>query len=510
MPPGVVLTAVSLVVGWMALAPVRNRLGAVGYHLVALPVGLLGWGLVTSVSMAAGSGWGIWWPVALLAWAAIVAGGTWWFTREMAPVERSPVPWWSFLIALLGLVAFAWAIAQAGITAYSVDGWSQYVPDGLLQHDAGRTSGRSLGHRMLLLPAIHAGYYAVGGEFPHVIHPVMGLLTAALVWVGTWWAASGLGKIVRALAATSITLLMTASAAFLFQALYIHSHMITAMYLLLALLSLGKATGWMRVSSRSSVREPAEEPGLDPAWLLIAGLATSAIVLARPDGAAYSIVPLAVAVALMLRQHAAARSVDAFFGPSIAVTLLVSAGAFVQAGIWESDKLSGAVFLAFLGAQVVAWLIMRFLSGRSPAWLATGTNPLRLIIGIDILALSLIWRRAGEQAITTVQNMSTNLLSQGGYRFTWPYAAAVLTLSLALRPRSTRHPYTGYLLFAIVQFFAIALAVHSLTHPGRLGWGDSFNRVAFHVLPVVYLYAGMYLGEVLAALERSREDSSAI
>lgn len=510
MPPGVVLTAVSLAVGWAALAPVRNRLGTVGYHLAALPVGLLGWGIVASVSMAVESGWGIWWPVALLAWAATVAVATRWFTREMTADEEAPIPWWSFPVVLFSLIAFAWAIAYVGITAYSVDGWSQYVPDGLTLHDIGRTSGRFLGHRMILLPAVHAAYCAVGGEFPHVIHPVMGLLTAALVWAGTWWATSGLGKVLRALVATSVVLLMTASAAFLFQALYIHSHMITAMYLLLALLSLGRATGWTQESPRTSTRVPTEETGLNPAWLAIAGLATSAITLARPDGAAYSVIPVAVAAAVMLRQHATVREVDAFFGPSIATTLLVSAGAFVQAGIWESDKLAGAVFLAFLGAQAIAWLIMRFLTGNPPTWLTTGTNPLRLVIGIDILALSVIWRRAGEKAVTAVQNMSTNLLSQGGYRFIWPYAAAVLTLSLALRPRSTRHPYTGYLLFAILQFFAIALAVHSLTHPGRLGWGDSFNRVSFHVLPVVYLYAGMYLGEVLAALERSREDSSAI
>ena len=41
----------------------------------------------------------------------------------------------------------------------------------------------------------------------------------------------------------------------------------------------------------------------------------------------------------------------------------------------------------------------------------------------------------------------------------------------------------------IAQFFAIALVVHGLAHPGRLSSADSFNRVAFHIVPIALWYA---------------------
>ena len=45
-------------------------------------------------------------------------------------------------------------------------------------------------------------------------------------------------------------------------------------------------------------------------------------------------------------------------------------------------------------------------------------------------------------------------------------------------------------LFAIAQFFAIALVVFGVAHPGRLATADSFNRVAFHMVPVAMWYIG--------------------
>jgi len=269
------------------------------------------------------------------------------------------------------------------------------------------------------------------------------------------------------------------------------------MYVLAAIVATGCAAGWL---GRRSADDRTE-----PAWLVIAGLATAALVLARPDGAAYSLIPFAVAAAALVRVRAGAAEIDAYFAPLVVTSALVTAGAMVQTGVWESDKLPGALLLAFIAAQGLVWVAVRWLSRRDLGWLARGTNAVRTIVALDVPVLLVVWRRAGEQGMAAVQNMTTNLLLQGGYRFVWPYAAGVLGMSVALRPKTTRNPYTAYVLFAIVQFFAVALAVHALTHPGRLGWGDSFNRVAFHILPVVYLYAGLYLSELVAAVTGPRD-----
>ena len=48
----------------------------------------------------------------------------------------------------------------------------------------------------------------------------------------------------------------------------------------------------------------------------------------------------------------------------------------------------------------------------------------------------------------------------------------------------------AFTLFAIGQFFAIALVVHGVAHPGRIASADSFNRVAFHMVPIALWYIG--------------------
>jgi hypothetical protein len=497
MPTGVTLTILSLAVGWAALMPLRQRLGSVGYHLAALPVGLLGWAMVAALAFALEMGLG-WALVSVGLWVALVAVLGMLATRNEGMARHPAPPWWSYLAVLGVLVAFSWVIAASGITAYSVDGWSQYVPDGLGISETGLTTGRALGHRMVLLTSIHAGYFALGGEFPYVIHPVMGLVTAALVFAGIWWAGRRSRIVVRVLVASVVTALLVSNAVYLFMSLYIHSHMITAMYLLASVVAIERATGWLG-------RKNGPDGAIEPAWMLVAGFASSAVLLARPDGPAYSVIPLALAAAVLLRERAPARVTDSYFAPLVVTSTLVTAAAVLQKGIWDSDKLSGAMLIAFIAGQAVAWVVVRWLACRDLGWIARGTNAIKLAVGLNIPGLMVVWRRAGDQGVTTFQNMSTNLLQQGGYRFVWPYAAGVIGMSLALRPKSTRHPFTPYLLYTIFQFFAVALAVHALNQPGRLGWGDSFNRVAFHILPVVYLYAGFYLSELAAAVARTRD-----
>jgi len=502
MPPGVTLAVVSLVVGWAALAPVRHRMGALGYHLAALPVGLMGWTFVTGIALALRTGFGVALvTTGLVTWVFVVGAFCWWVSRGGDRFAPGP-PLWTHVVVLAVLVAFSWTIAAAGITAYSADGWSQYVPDGQALSETGLTTGRALGHRLVLLTSVHAGYYTLGGEFPHVIHPVMGLVTAALVFAGVWWASVRSRLWVRIALSSAITGLLVSNAVYLFMSLYIHSHMISAMYLLTAVVAIERAMGWPGSDARG-------ERAVEPAWLAVAGLAGAAVLLGRPDGAAYSLIPLLIATAVLVRAHAPARAVDAYFAPLVGVSAFVALGAIAQKGIWESDKLSGWMLLAFIVAEGLAWIVVRLLAGRDLGWLSRGANAIRLAVALNVPVLTVVWRRAGEQGAAALQNMSANLLQQGGYRFAWPYAAGVIVLSLALRPKATRHPYTAYALYAILQFFGIALAVHMLQHPGRLGWGDSFNRVAFHILPVVYLYAGMYVSELTATLAGRRGNRGA-
>jgi hypothetical protein len=51
----------------------------------------------------------------------------------------------------------------------------------------------------------------------------------------------------------------------------------------------------------------------------------------------------------------------------------------------------------------------------------------------------------------------------------------------------------------IVLFFTTAALIHGASHLGRLGPTDSFNRVAFHIVPVIVWYTGVVLKRILGA-----------
>ena len=61
-------------------------------------------------------------------------------------------------------------------------------------------------------------------------------------------------------------------------------------------------------------------------------------------------------------------------------------------------------------------------------------------------------------------------------------------------------PGSGEALYAVAQFALIALFVHGTTHPGRFGLYDSFNRIIFHTVPLVWFVAACTLGGSAAVL----------
>jgi hypothetical protein len=488
--PGILLAATTVIVGWLALLPLRDRLGPLGYHACAIPAGVLGWSVVASVSMALESGWTVW----LVAGSLFIwCGGVWliaWLTFGRWPEKRLPTPgeWAGHAIFLGGVLLVAMIFSLLGVSAFSADGWSQYEPDGMVLSEVGRIAERALGNRMVSVSALHAAYHFFGGEFTHVIQPVLAMATALIVGAGIWWStARRLALRWRALVTAVPVLAMLTNAVYAFHAIYIHSHMISAMFLALAMVALLKGS---------------DAEDMDCSWLIVAGLGTAGVVLSRPDGAAYAVVPILVASALLVRATNVGRSVPAaFFGPLLGAVSVVVVGGIVQHGNWWTRKLSLQTLLIFLALYAFTWVLVRAIcSGNHTGWLRTGTNPLRLAVALDFLALFVAWRVWFDTVMHSLSNMMSNLLSTGGYRSFWPLMSSVVVISLSLRPNSSRHRFTAYALFAVVQFMVIAFVLHGIRHPGRIGWGDSFTRVSFQIVPVIYLYVGLYIGELARAV----------
>jgi hypothetical protein len=86
---------------------------------------------------------------------------------------------------------------------------------------------------------------------------------------------------------------------------------------------------------------------------------------------------------------------------------------------------------------------------------------------------------------------TANLFEMGAYNRFWYFGFGLVLVGVIAAGLYRRNRWGGYLLYAIVQFFALAFVIHAATHPGRIGWGDSFNRIAFHALPLLFWLFGL-------------------
>lgn len=483
MVPQLALVGCSLAIGWASLWPIRTSLGPWGFHGAAMPTGLLAWSMPAIVAIALHREYS---PLLVLVsialWIVLIAGAGMLFGRPRQAEQAAP-QWWTFALVAAAYLALAALIASWGIAVYSHDGWAQYTLSGWLLHDAGEASHILVAQRMLSLSAIQAAYATFGGEFDSVVFPTMALATTGLVALGTLWASERLPRLVRGVLALGVVTLMATTPTFAFMSLYFHSHMITAMFLLLAVIAVWRGTR--------------DEDG-NGAWIFVAGLAATGVVLARPDGPAYVFIIVLTLVAAMLRARCDVKRYDAFFLMPALLLGLYTVATIIQRGMWTSSKISAMQMLEFAALYVIAWAVLRFVPWQRSDWLTYRTNTLALILSTEAIVIVWVFRRIGMQGVKTLENMLVNLLQNGGWRSFWWFMAAFLIISVALKA-ARRDPFTGYVLFAASQFAVIALIIHGVAHPGRLGWGDSFNRVAFHAVPLLYLYLGMHAAGLMRA-----------
>lgn len=484
-----VFTLATLLCGWAALAPIRKRLGTLGFHIAAYPIGLMGWCVVALVGGLTGGPWS---PVdvalGLIGASAIIAGLA--RLSQSSFTGGNPVPRWTYLGWGGVLIALAWAISVSGITQSSYDAVFHYASWGVWLADGGGLTEWIVGAYGPLIPAVSAGGRVLGAGWVATPWPLLSLHVLALVYTAV---RSGLLSTLHEMRASFVAIaacgLLASTTHFAGQVLYPHSHMVSATYLLLSVFAVWRALGSDAVEADSD----------RPSWLLLAGLATAGLAFSRVDGLAYAAVPLAVAGVLRLRRGLpGAALLPAVLGAGLPLAAYYGL-AFALLGGWDSDKLSGraAAYVLIALALLVALVA---LAERLPLiGHSISTGPTRWVLAASLVAISAVgiarWDSFSDSAVT----MYRNLTEKGGYGVLWFVAAAMMLLSLLTWRRWRTGPWPGGLALAIAVFFATAIVVHGSGHPGRLGPADSFTRVAFHVLPLVFWYWGLFAGSVLAS-----------
>jgi hypothetical protein len=227
----------------------------------------------------------------------------------------------------------------------------------------------------------------------------------------------------------------------------------------------------------------------------------------RSHDLVYVFVPMLVVVALRFQRGWTTRRLVAYAGPLLAVLAASYVGAFLRLHAWKSDKMSGKTALLCLVLMAVVPVISEMLARWDRvAWLRRGHNAIRAMLVLDVLGVAGAAAVARGRFVVSTTNMVTNLFSTGGYEHLWYFLAGVVLVTVLLGILKCGDG-PAYTLFAIAQFFAVALVVHGVTHPGRLSPADSFNRVAFHIVPVILFYTAASVA-VFWSARAARKDAA--
>ncbi len=496
------MTAVSLVAGWVALWPIRERLGPGGYHLAAYPVGLVLW--PTAFALLSLLGLGLWLPSVIAALAVTLFVAT--SLLELGAGDSdagSPVAVWTYAgwgFLVLGVAA---AVGLSGITSAAYDSVFHYERWGMWLADGGPLTVDLAGAYSLFIPSVHAANRFFGADWTSTPYPVLSLHVAAtLVMAVGQWGRRRVGPGVSATLAAVFMVLLVTTPRYIHHTLYVHSHMITAAYLAIALYSLQRAYLGGH-DAGESVPGPTQR-----AWALVAGLMSGGFALTRTDGIAY--VALIIAVASLLHlESPRSRPTHALFVGATAVPIALSYWSlYAELGMWEARKLSGetaALVLLVLSVGVLLTLFASLLP-RLGEWLTVRGHAMALTVVLEVIALVALAVLFTDTFIEATTNMATNLFRTGGNGYLWYFAAGTVLASLLWGGQWRAGRWPRYVFFSMVTFFVIAIAVHTTGHPGRPSPADSFNRVSFHVIPLVFWYVAMVVTSLVAEYRGTPDD----
>lgn len=478
--------------GWAALWPMRARLGAPAYHLAALPCGLLAAPLAGCVSTLTGRpldavsavAGGVVLIAALWAMAAVIGRG-----GQAAP---SRVDARSFGIAVAVGGAFATVVGFVGFTIGNFDSLAAFWPLGLQLSREGAFTVMLISSRSPLIPAMNAIHATFGSDWAYVVHALMGATVATWLAMTLWQGPLSSAPRKRRLVIGGVAFaFLCLEPSFIFHSLFAHSHMVSGMYLLMSLTCV-----WLAMRPATAT----ESGSVNPAFLVLGGLFASGLALARPDGLAYMFVPVAAAIAALTVARVRGRQVAAFFAPLLLVVFAVYGAGYAKLGMWAADKLSGWTALAILSVLALSaagpWIVValdRILPVR-----VRGERFFSVLAAVAGVATLGVFALKWESASGALETAGINLFGgAGGYGYLWYAVVLVLVVAALTRDALRTGSWTRSPFLAIALFLIIGGLVHGTSHEGRVGVGDSFNRVIFHTFPVIVWYAAAVVARIL-------------
>jgi len=501
MTPGVAVVMASTLAGAVGLLGVRDLLGPWGYRLCMLPLGVLGWSLVTLVTMTVGA---VWWRMtvvpALAAWVILL------YVVARVAARRSLWPRdvrldIGDLLFLVGVWIVSVGASASGITLFTNDSWLGYELSGWRLWATGGLTASQFGWRSLVLPSVHAAHRFFGGEWtflPYLIFALNVVLLLGYALMRTMTLPRR--RETRVVVTGIVILLMVSLAPFVWQSIHVHSHIPTALYLLLGTFALVEASRWFDKG----------EHGGSEVWAVVAGLSSAGVILTRPDGLAYAFVVHGLCSLLLLLRRIDGRATGMYYAVSLVPFAVTLAVLVANEGLYAvGERVSATTYVALLlvsagfgtGSVVVSRRLSAESRWRRPAW-AFGA----LGAGM-VLAVAVTYVLRTETMRTAVEVAWVNLTDKGGWNSFWAWAAILLMIAtLASIRKADRDDWQPFVLSAALIFVTVVATVHGSVHPGRRGWSDSLNRLVFHVVPLLFWLFGLTVTRLAERIGRTQRE----
>ncbi len=500
----------TVAVGLAALVPARRTLGTSLWLLLGLPTGLVAWSLPPLVdSVIPGPlSWGVVAPVTLAFIGATVAVSVWLEDgrrrdagSELLPESERPGALASAVVFLLGAGLVARLFERIGLVVTTLDGWAGYELFGSFLNGSGYVTVEMISWRSLLLPAYIAVQRELGGELAYVVYPMAATTVALLVGYALWTSGGekGPGPLARRTIAGAVVVLMVTVPLFRIHTIYMHANMLSGLLLTAGLVVLLPA---------ASSRLPAGERRVR---LLVAALMGIGLGYARTDGIAYAFVLFAViAFAVLLGRMRWSESL-AFFVPYVVASSALHVVLIAREG-WYSypDRVGASGAAAILGLSALVPLVLWGLERAAEAYPAV-RSPRVVAYGLAALGVAAILVSvavAPDRFAELWSILSRNLFERGGWGRYWYWAIGVLLLGgVGLASRTSRDRPLPALWTAVWVFLVVSVLIHGWTHPGRIGWSDSQNRVLIQVMPAFFWLFGEVALLSVAGLRAARYEA---
>ncbi|MDA0323643.1 MAG: hypothetical protein O2923_13150 [Verrucomicrobia bacterium] len=386
-----------------------------------------------------------------------------------APLQRLELGW--IALGSLGFIALAWVADRVDCVLLSYDSFNFIQLGRAFAFDGGVTveSWETLASWGVFQSIVQSVSVFVGLDYIYAVQPLIGVSLCGALFALSYCGLRQLGVSgARRTGYPALAALFVASTYFIvLQSFYIHTNLISAVYLFLfcGLFWLGRAQ--------------------DRDELVILGMGCLVpFTLCRTEAPLFALIFL---VPILADAKLSRRLKRVCLGCYSCFVLVWYAKLFMMIGAGSDILTRGKIAMLLL--PLLGYTTVMLLPGKRRVEMIRGWLPELMLALLSFGLLVVVLLRRDHMA-TSFYSFTHNLVAHGLWGVAWIALIALLVLAV----HTARIPHNRIFAIALPCFVLMLLCLAAARIPYRIGWGDSANRILTHLFPIVVFYLTMRFG----------------